>query len=546
MERETRATADDERPRILVADTFAEPGLEILRSRAQVDVRRGLDEAALAQALVDGCYRALVVRSESRVTNRVLSASPHLHVVARAGVGVDNIDVEAATRHGVLVLNMPTGNTVTTAEHTISLLCAMVRNLPQANAALRAGRWERAPFLGMELAGKTLGVVGLGRVGGEVARRALGLSLRVVAYDPYIAPEVAERLHVTLCPTLDELLRQSDILTVHTPLTEETRGMIDARALATLPAGARVVNCARGGIVDEAALLAALESGHIAGAALDVFVGEPIRDPNHPLISHPRVVTTPHLGSATHEAELKVALGTAQEVLSALTGKPVQTAVNAPMAPQGTTEVLLPYLTLAYMLGQLAVQWDRGPLSALRVEVSGDLASLEMEPLVASALAGIFNAVTAERVNLVNARLVAQERELRVDELRSSVVPEEGYRGVLHVRLERDSAHSVDLAGVVMHDHAHLLSINGYRLDLPLESGGWLVTRHNDRPGIIGAVGQLLGEADVNIAFMQLGRDEPHGVALMVVGVDAPIPDDVFARIEALPPILSARRLHID
>src|SRR5690348_2141054 len=235
MEHEKGQARRMERPRILVADTFADQGLEILQSRAQVDIRRGLGEEALAQALVDGQYDALVVRSESRVTATVLAASPHLHVVARAGVGVDNIDVAAATRHGVLVLNMPTGNTVTTAEHTISLLCAVARNLPQANAALRAGRWERGPFLGMELAGKTIGVVGLGRVGSEVARRALGLSLHVVAYDPYIAPEAAERLHVTLCPTLDELLRQVDILTVHTPLTEETRGMIDARALATLP-----------------------------------------------------------------------------------------------------------------------------------------------------------------------------------------------------------------------------------------------------------------------------------------------------------------------
>src|SRR5579884_2132290 len=235
MERETTCAAGQ--PRILVADTFAAEGLEVLRARARVDVQRGLSEDALSAALAEGGYDALVVRSESRVTNKVLGATPTLRVVARAGVGVDNIDVDAATRHGVLVLNMPTGNTVTTAEHTISLLCALVRNLPQANAALRAGRWERAPFLGMELAGKTLGIVGLGRVGSEVARRAQGLSLRVLAYDPYIAPEVAERLRVTLCPSLEALLPEIDILTVHTPLTEETRGMIDARAMALLRPG---------------------------------------------------------------------------------------------------------------------------------------------------------------------------------------------------------------------------------------------------------------------------------------------------------------------
>jgi D-3-phosphoglycerate dehydrogenase / 2-oxoglutarate reductase len=532
--------------RILVADSFAPEGLEVLRARADVDVQRGLDEEGLARTLAAGRYDALIVRSESRVTSAVLGASPRLRVVARAGVGVDNIDVEAATRHGVLVLNMPTGNTITTAEHTIALLCALVRHVPQANAALRAGRWERTPFIGVELAGKTLGIVGLGRVGAEVARRALGLALHVVAYDPYIAPEVADRLRVALRPTLDDVLTQSDILTLHTSLADETRGLIDARALALLPPGAYVINCARGGIVDEEALLAALESGHIAGAALDVFVDEPVREPHHPLISHPRVVATPHLGAATREAQLRVALGTAHEVLAALAGEPVQTAVNAPVAPQGMAETLIPYVALAHTLGQLAVQWDRGPLTALRVGVSGDLAGLETEPLVASALAGIFSTVTAERVNLVNARLVAEERGLQIEELRSSTVPEEGYRGALHVRLQRDSAHWVDLAGAVVHGQAHLLSINGYRLDLPLSSGQWLVTRHHDRPGIIGAVGQLLGDATINIGFMQLGRDEPHGMALMVVGVDAPVPDDVFAHVKALAPIESARRVRID
>jgi len=532
------------RPRILVTDAFAPEGLDVLRAGADVQVRRGLDEDGLAAALHEDGYDALVVRSESRVTNKVLGASPALRVVARAGVGVDNIDVPAATRHGVLVLNMPTGNTVTTAEHTITLLLSMVRSLPQANALLRSGQWERKQFLGMELAGKTLGIVGLGRVGGEVARRALGLSLRVLAYDPYIAPEVAERLHVTLCSSLDELLPRCDLLTVHTPLNEETRGIIDAHALALLPRGARVVNCARGGIVDEGALLAALDDEHIAGAALDVFVGEPIRDARHPLISHPRVVATPHLGSATHEAELNVALGTARAALDALAGLPVASAVNAPVSG-GAIEAVAPYLDLARTLGILAVQWDHGPLTALRVGLSGDLTDLEPGPLAAAALTGAFSMVTAERVNLVNARLVAGERGLRVEEVRSSARAEDGYRGALHLRLQRDEAHHVELTGVVVHGQGRLLSINGYRLDLPLQAGDWLVTRHHDRPGLVAAVSRLLGEADVNIGFMQVGRDQPHGTALMVMGVDAAVPDDVFAAVGQLPQVQSARRLRI-
>ncbi len=536
--------ADGERPRILVTDAFAAEGLEILRAGAEVREQRGLDEPGLIEALRDGGYDALVVRSESRVTNAVLGASPALRVVARAGVGVDNIDVPAATRHGVLVLNMPTGNTVTTAEHTTALLLAMVRSLPQANALLRAGQWERKSFLGMELAGKTLGVVGLGRVGSEVARRAQGLSLRVFAYDPYIAPEVAERLHVTLCPSLNDLLPRCDLLTVHTPLNDETRGIINARALGLLPRGARVINCARGGIVDEGALLAALDEGRIAGAALDVFVGEPIRDPHHPLISHPRVVSTPHLGSATHEAELNVALGTARATLDALRGAPVPTAVNAPVSG-GALEDVAPYLDLAHALGVLAVQWDRGPLTALRVGVSGDLADLELGPLVAAALTGVFSAVTAERVNQINARLVAEERGLRIEEVRSSAAADGGYRGAVQLRLQRDDAHVVELTGVAVHGQPHLLSINGYRLDLPLTEGDWLVTRHQDRPGLVAATSQLLGEADINIGFMQLGRDQPQGMAIMVMGVDTAVPDDVFEAVKRLPQVQSARRLRI-
>jgi len=311
-----------------------------------------------------------------------------------------------------------------------------------------------------------------------------------------------------------------------------------------MPAGSFLVNTARGGIVDEAALLAALEDGHIAGAALDVFVGEPIRDARHPLISHPRVVATPHLGSATHEAELNVALGTAGAVLDALRGAPVPTAVNAPVSG-GSLEVVAPYMELARTLGVLAVQWDRGPLTGLRVGVSGELADLEPAPLAAAALTGVFSAVTAERVNLVNARLVAEERGLRIEEVRSSAGADEGYRGALQVRLQRDEEHAVTLTGVVVHGQAHLLSINGYRLDVPLQPGDWLVTRHHDRPGLVASVSRLMGDADVNIGFMQVGRDQPQGMALMVMGVDAPVPDDVFEAVKSLPQVQSARRLRV-
>lgn len=481
-----------------------------------------------------------MVRSETRITDAVLSAAPSLQVVGRAGVGVDTIDVEAATRHGVLVLNMPTGNTITTAEHTMALLFAVARNLPQANASLRAGEWNRHAFTGVELAGKTLGIVGLGRIGSQVARRAQGIGMRVLAYDPYIAPEVGERLHVPLYGTLHELLPHCHFLTVHTPLTDETRGMIDARALALLPTGARVINCARGGIIGEAALRAALDSGHIAGAALDVFTGEPVRDPGHPLVSHPRVVATPHLGSVTAEAEVKVAVGTAQDVLVALDGGGVGAAVNGPLLTAELASSLTPYVTLARRLGELAVQWDAGSLRRLELRVEGELAAHDPAPLTATALAAVLGPVCDVRVNLVNARLIAEQRGLHVEETRDGEASSE-FRSAITLHLHRDDRRMVTLSGTVAYGEPHLLAIDDYRLDLGLSPGIWLCTRHDDRPGLIGAIGSLLGEANVNIAFMQLGRDHPRGLALMVVGVDDPIDAGLLARIEALPSVKNAR-----
>lgn len=532
------------RPRILVADTLAPEGLAILRERAEVEIRKGLKEAELIATLREGGFQAIVVRSETRVTDAVLTATSTLQVVARAGVGVDTIDVDAATRHGVLVINMPTGNTITTAEHTIALLFAVTRRLPQANASLRAGTWTRQQFLGNELAGKTLGIVGLGRIGSEVARRAQALGMNVRAHDPYISPEVGERLHVPLDASLIDLLPQCQFLTVHTPLNDETRGLIDAAALAALPGGARVINCARGGIIDEAALRAALDAGHLAGAAIDVFVGEPIRDAAHPLISHPAVVATPHLGSATHEAEVNVAIGVSQELLVALDGGGVGTAVNGPLVSAATAANMAPYVTLARRLGELAVQWDSGPLRRLEMRVDGELAEYDCSSLTASALAAVLNRVVDTRVNLVNCRLIAQQRGMHVAESRNpgpAGYGNEGRLSTITLHLQRDDRHMVTLQGTVTHDEPHLLTINSYRLDLQLTPGILLITRHEDRPGYIGQIGSLLGEANVNIGFMQLGRDHPRGVALMVLGVDDQIPTDMLDRIAAMPAVKSAR-----
>jgi D-3-phosphoglycerate dehydrogenase / 2-oxoglutarate reductase len=530
---------DQRRHRILVADEFAAEGMAILNARADVVHRPGLNETAVIEVLREDNFQAIVVRSATRVTDAVLAAAPTLQVVARAGVGVDTIDVEAATRRGVLVINMPTGNTVTTAEHTLALLFSITRAIPQANARLRAGEWNRSDYLGVEIAGKTLGIVGLGRIGTEVARRAQALGMRVLAYDPYIAPEVGERLHVPLHDSLPEMLRHCQFLTVHTPLTAETRGMIGAAALAMLPSGARVVNCARGGIIAEDALLAALNSGHIAGAAIDVLEGEPIRNANHPLLSHPKVVCTPHLGSATIEAEIKVAIGTAQDVLVALDGGGVGAAVNGPLSGGDGLTDPKPYITLARRLGELAVQWDAGPLRRLEVRVAGEAAALNCALLTASALAAVLDQVLDTRVNLVNARLIAEQRGLHVEECTDD--GDQPFRGALSLYLQRDERHFVTLHGTVAHDVPRLTAINNFPVELPLTPGTWLCTRHDDRPGLIGELGSLLGSHNINIGFMQLGRDQPRGTALMVVGLDDPLNPGLLAQIEALPAVISAR-----
>jgi len=527
-------------PRILVADSFASEGLDILATGAQVDVKKGLPESELIATLRAGGYRAIVVRSETRVTEAVLAASPALQVVARAGVGVDTIDVEAATRHGVLVINMPTGNTITTAEHTLAMLFACTRSIPQANASLRAGTWIRAPWIGVELMGKTLGIVGLGRIGSEVARRAQAIGMKVIAYDPYVSPEVGQRLHVPLYGSLHTLLSQCQFLTVHTPLTTETRGMIDDAALAALPAGSRVINCARGGIIEEDALLAALDSGHLAAAALDVFVDEPVRNAAHPLVAHPHLVCTPHLGSATAEAEVKVAIGLARDLLVALDGGGVGAAVNGPLLTAESAKVIAPFVTLARRLGELAVQWDTGALRRLDVTVSGELAGESCSPLTTAALAAVLDQVTDVRVNLVNARLLAEERGLQIEET-SIAEGDTEYRNTLTVHLQRNDQRFVTMKGTVTHGEPHIVAINDYGVDLALTPGTWLCTYHDDRPGFIGELGTLLGRANVNIGFMQLGRDRPRGMALMIVGVDDSVPPAVLQKIEDLPAVHSAR-----
>jgi D-3-phosphoglycerate dehydrogenase len=521
------ATADPaDLPLVLVADPVAAEGLDVLRPHTRVVVRTGLAPSELREA-VHGAD-ALLVRSETRVSRDVLEAGDRLRVVARAGAGVDNIDVAAATERGVLVINAPGGNTVAAAEHTVAMLLAAARHIAAADASMKRGEWSRSRFVGVEVRGKVLGVFGLGRVGTEVARRAQGFEMRVLVHDPYVSAEHARRLGMEPVE-LDDLLTQSDFVTVHTPLTEQTRGMIGVEALARMKPTAYLINCARGGVVDEQALLEALEAGRLAGAAVDVFAREPAAD--SPLARHPRVVATPHLGASTVEAQEAVARLVAEQVLHVLEGRPAQFAVNAPSLPPEVAQFLQPYVELASFLGSLATQLAEGRLRALTFTYRGELAEYDTAILSAAAIRGLLTPVTTQSVNLVNAPLVARARGLRISEQKA--VDAETFTSLLEIAVETERGVTL-VAGTVMHRQPHVVQIGEFSIDLVPTDGYMLMTRHRDRPGMIGKVGTLLGEADVNISSMQVGRRERRGQALMVLSVDEPVPPEILARLRSI------------
>jgi D-3-phosphoglycerate dehydrogenase len=519
--------------RVLITDPIAPDGVAYLRQHATVEVRPGLTPAELLEIIGD--YTALVVRSETKVTRQVIEAARQLRVIGRAGVGVDNIDVDAATSRGIVVVNAPAGNTVAVAEHTIGLLLAVARRIPQAHASLRRGEWQRSRFIGTEVRNKVLGIVGLGRIGREVARRAQGLEMRVIAFDPYVSADHARRVGVELTD-LPTLLRTADFVSIHTPATAQTQGLIGAAELALLKPTAYVINCARGGIVDETALLQALQEGRIAGAALDVFAKEPPGE--HPLLQLDNVVATPHLGASTQEAQVSVALEVAEQVIAVLDGRPAPYAVNAPIVLPETLAVLEPYLRLCETLGQLATQLAEGQLESVEVTYSGEIAEYDTAALQATVIRGLLAPISEERVNIVNAPMIARRRGLKVAERKTTVA--ENYTNLVTVTLRTDRGERA-VTGTVMNGEPHIVRIDGYWVDLVPRGDFVLLSRHIDRPGIIGKVGTLLGEADINISSMQVGRLRPRGQALMALTVDEPIPPEVLERIRAVADIEQVR-----
>jgi D-3-phosphoglycerate dehydrogenase len=514
--------------RILVAEAIAPEGVAALEARHAVDVRTGLAVEELRGIVGD--YDALIVRSGVEVDAGLIAAGTKLQVIGRAGVGVDNVDLEAATRAGITVVNAPTGNTIAAAEHTIALLLALARRVPAADASLRRGEWSRSKLQGVQLRGRTLGIVGLGKIGMAVAERARGFGMTLLGSDPFVTAEQASLRGVELV-SLETLLERSDAVTVHVPLARGTTGLIDAKAIARMQPGAFVLNVARGGIVDEAALAAALREGRLGGAGIDVFEHEP--PTGSPLLDAPNTVLTPHLGASTVEAQVAVAEEIAEQVLDVLDGRPAQYAVNAPLLSAEAEQTIGPYLPLAETLGRFLAQFARGGVGTLTIELAGDLARTESGPVTAAALRGLLETSTTERVNLVNAAILAKARGISVSERKTTDAG--GFSAAVTLRASTSGsgrAGEVAVGGTLAGGEMRIVRLNAYRLDMAAEDR-MLITRHQDRPGTIGRLGQLLGLADVNISSMHVARTAPRADALMVVSVDEDVSPELEAAIRA-------------
>lgn len=524
--------------KIFVADEVNEDKLAPLRdANFNVVKKTKLSPEELLEEIKDA--DGMIVRSATRVTANLMEKAERLRVIGRAGVGVDNIDVKAATTRGIVVMNAPDGNTITTAEHTIALLVSMARNVPQAHAKLQSGVWDKKSFVGVELSGKTLGVIGLGRIGKHVARIAKGFGMNILVFDPFVSPEQANELGFQL-GGLDEILSKADFITIHTPVTEETRGIIGRAAFEKMKTEVRLVNCARGGLVDETALLEAIESGKVAGAALDVFSDEPL-DEHSPLLKNEKIITTPHLGASTKEAQEGVALTVAEQMRDFLLFGELRNAVNAPSLAAKELEVFLPFIELAEKLGRFQAQIiSDNPISEVRIEFSGELGEKDAAPVLRAFFAGLLKDVSA-RVNAVNAMHIAEERGIR---LTTSYT--QSKRANYDVRTTVSSGDTNQTASgmVFANGEGRITEIGSFSIEA-VPSGFMLLTRNKDVPGVIGKIGTLLGEAGVNISRFYLGRQEKGGEAMAVIEIDSLLGDEVLEDLRHIEPVIAARQVKL-
>ena len=524
-------------PRVLISDALSPAAVQIFKDRGievEFQPNLGKDKEKLAEMI--GAFDGLAIRSATKVSAKILDKARRLKVIGRAGIGVDNVDIAAATARGIIVMNTPFGNSITTAEHAISLMLALARQIPQADASTKAGKWEKNKFMGVEIFGKTLGVIGCGNIGSIVADRAIGLKMKVIAYDPYLSPERALQIGVEKVE-LDELFRRADFITLHTPLTEQTRNIIDAAALARMKKGVRIINCARGGLVDEAALAEAIKAGHVAGAAFDVFAEEPAT--SNPLFELPNVVCTPHLGASTTEAQENVALQIAEQMSDYLLRGAITNAVNFPSISAEEAPRLKPFIALAEKLGSFAGQLTESGITKVQLSYEGMVAQMNTKALTSAALAGLLRPMLGD-VNVVSAPVIAKERAMIVEE-----TTREGhcdYESLITVTVTTDQQ-SRHVSGTVFADgRPRIVNIKGIRMDAEFGQSMIYIT-NLDKPGFIGKFSSTLGDAGINIATFHVGREAPGGNAIALIEIDGELPPEVLAKVRALPQVQQAKPL---
>jgi len=522
-------------PRVLIADKLSPAAAQIFKDRGiETDVKTGLDREQLIAVI--GQYDGVAVRSATKITEKVIAAADKLKVIGRAGIGVDNIDVAAATAKGVIVMNTPFGNSITTAEHAIALMFALARQIPQADISTQAGKWEKNRFMGVELTAKTLGIIGCGNIGSIVADRALGVRMKVIAYDPFLSPERAKDIGVEKVE-LNDLLARADFLSFHTPLTEKTRNILNAETLARTKKGVRIINCAQGGLVDEAALRAALDAGHVGGAAFDVFSTEPATE--NPLFGHPNVVSTPHLGAATTEAQENVALQIAEQMSDYLLRGAISNAVNFPSITAEEAPKLKPFISLAEKLGSFAGQLTETGITKVQITYEGTVANMKIKALTSAALAGLLRPMLGD-VNVVSSAVIAKERGMIVEETTREALGD--YDSLIKITVVTERQERT-VAGTVYADgRPRIVNIKGIRIDA--EFGPSMIYITNlDRPGFIGKFSSTLGDAGINIATFHVGREAPGGNAIALIEIDGRLPPDVLAKVRALPQVQQAKPL---
>jgi len=513
--------------KVLVSDPLAKEGVKVLEREKdiKVEVKTKQTPEQLKEA-IKGCD-AIVIRSATKVTKEVIEAADKLRVIGRAGVGLDNVDIEAASKKGIVVVNAPAGNTISTAEHTMSLILSLSRNVTKADRSIKNGEWDRKRFMGVELYGKVLGITGMGRIGTAVAKRALSFQMKVIAYDPFLSADKAKKIGIELA-SLEDLLKTSDYITVHTPLTEETRYMISDEQFKLMKTGVRIVNCARGGIIEEAALKRAIESGKVAGCALDVYESEPPKD--FSLVKMDNVVATPHLGASTEEAQVNVAIDIAEIVLDVLLNRCIRNAVNVPCVDTELFKTLQPYLDLAEKLGSLGTQLVEGHIKDVKIKYTGDITSYDTSPLTIAIIKGMLAPILQETVNFVNAPMIAKEREIKVSETKTAEI--EDFANLISIEIETDKA-KLNVEGTLFTKvDPRIAKIGGFYVDAS-PTGYMLVISNKDVPGIIGEIGTLMGKSKINIAGMSFGREAPGGKAITVLNVDSVVPKDILAQVKS-------------